>query len=89
MSGEPKQYSKGTDAGNTMVSYFCDGCGTTLWRVSSGYPVRVRPTLGGFEICLLTEGLGNHVSEGDLCWDAVGGDFVDGVLGRYFGCCFG
>ena len=45
--------------------------------------------VGGFEIFLLTEGLGNQVSEGDLCWDAVGGDFVDGVLGRDFGCCFG
>ena len=45
--------------------------------------------VGGFEICLLTEGLGNQVSEGDLCWDAVEGDFVDGVLGRDFGSCFG
>lgn len=39
-SGNPKQYSKITDAKNTITSYFCGDCGTTLWRESSGYPVR-------------------------------------------------
>ncbi|TVY19353.1 hypothetical protein LARI1_G003563 [Lachnellula arida] len=33
-----KQYSKPTDAGNTITSYFCDNCGTTLWRESTGLP---------------------------------------------------
>ncbi|MCJ1375901.1 hypothetical protein MMC20_007139 [Loxospora ochrophaea] len=37
-SGSPKQFSKGTDAGNTITSFFCDSCGTTLWRESTGFP---------------------------------------------------
>lgn len=39
VSGTPKQYSKRTDAGNSITSYFCGDCGVTLWRQSSGYPV--------------------------------------------------
>lgn len=40
VAGSPKLYSKPTDAGNTITSYFCGDCGGTLWRQSSGYPVR-------------------------------------------------
>ncbi|MCJ1250609.1 hypothetical protein MMC30_007837 [Trapelia coarctata] len=37
-SGSPKEYSKPTDAGNEITSYFCGDCGTTLWRESTGFP---------------------------------------------------
>ncbi|KAL8830924.1 MAG: hypothetical protein Q9191_001159 [Dirinaria sp. TL-2023a] len=37
-SGEPAKYSKPSDAGNTITSYFCKDCGTTLWRETTGMP---------------------------------------------------
>ncbi|KAI4283764.1 MAG: hypothetical protein L6R35_005056 [Caloplaca aegaea] len=36
VSGAPKTMSKRTDKGNTITSYFCGECGTTLWRESDG-----------------------------------------------------
>ncbi|KAL9046713.1 MAG: hypothetical protein Q9206_007011, partial [Seirophora lacunosa] len=36
VSGNPKIKGKSTLKGNTMTSYFCGDCGTTLWRESSG-----------------------------------------------------
>ena len=39
-SGSPKEYSKKADSGNTITSFFCGDCGTTLWRETSGAPVR-------------------------------------------------
>ncbi|MCJ1425150.1 hypothetical protein MMC29_003038, partial [Sticta canariensis] len=38
ISGTPKQYSKPTDAGNTITSNFCGDCGITLWRETTGAP---------------------------------------------------
>jgi len=40
VSGTPKQYSKPTDAGNTITSFFCADCGVTLWCETTGNPVR-------------------------------------------------
>ena len=37
-SGQPAQYAKITDKENTMTSYFCRDCGTTLWQESTGLP---------------------------------------------------
>jgi len=37
-AGQVKQYTKQADSGNTMVSFLCGDCGTTLWRESTKYP---------------------------------------------------
>ncbi|KAL8902293.1 MAG: hypothetical protein Q9207_004777 [Kuettlingeria erythrocarpa] len=39
VSGAPREFGKATDKGNTITSYFCGDCGTTLWRESSGFKV--------------------------------------------------
>jgi hypothetical protein len=36
--GSLKTYTKVADSGNRMTSYFCEDCGSTLYRASSGYP---------------------------------------------------
>ncbi|KAL8833995.1 MAG: hypothetical protein Q9170_003969 [Blastenia crenularia] len=36
VSGTPKQYTKGTNKGNQITSFFCGDCGTTIWRESTG-----------------------------------------------------
>lgn len=38
MSGDPKPISKTADTGNTITSYFCTGCGTTLYRDGASFP---------------------------------------------------
>jgi hypothetical protein len=36
--GVLKTYSKVAESGNTVTSYFCENCGSTLYRTSTGYP---------------------------------------------------
>ncbi|OQU97623.1 hypothetical protein CLAIMM_03524 [Cladophialophora immunda] len=36
--GELKPYSKIADSGNTIINYFCSNCGSTLYRISTGFP---------------------------------------------------
>jgi hypothetical protein len=36
--GVLKTYSKVADSGNTVTSYFCGNCGSTLYRTSTGFP---------------------------------------------------
>ena len=36
--GSLKTYSKTAESGNKVTSYFCSDCGSTLYRVSSGFP---------------------------------------------------
>jgi len=36
--GTLKTYTKIADSGNKMTSHFCGDCGSTLYRVSSGFP---------------------------------------------------
>jgi hypothetical protein len=38
IQGELKTYTKVVESGNEMTSHFCGGCGSTLYRVSNGYP---------------------------------------------------
>jgi hypothetical protein len=35
ISGQLKTYTKTVESGNTMTSYFCDNCGSTLYRKTS------------------------------------------------------
>lgn len=35
--GTPKTFAKTADSGATITSYFCGGCGTTLWRETPTY----------------------------------------------------
>lgn len=41
--GSSKEYSKLTQSGNTITSFFCRDCGTTLWRESTGFLVCAVP----------------------------------------------
>lgn len=36
--GSLKSYEVTAGSGNTIVSHFCDDCGSLLYRVSKGYP---------------------------------------------------
>jgi hypothetical protein len=38
ISGSPKSISKTADGGNTITSYFCGDCGTTLYRDGASFP---------------------------------------------------
>ena len=35
LSGELKTYTKDVESGHTMTSYFCDKCGSTMYRKTS------------------------------------------------------
>ena len=37
VSGSPKSIAKTADGGNTITSYFCGDCGSTLWRDSATF----------------------------------------------------
>ena len=36
--GTLKTYTKVVDSGSDMTSHFCGDCGSTLYRISTGYP---------------------------------------------------
>lgn len=35
--GSPRRFGKRADSGNTITSFFCGDCGSTLWRESDTY----------------------------------------------------
>jgi hypothetical protein len=35
--GSPKEFAKTADSGNTITSYFCGDCGSTIWRQTATY----------------------------------------------------
>jgi len=37
LSGNPKPISKTANSGNTITSYFCGDCGSTMWRDGPGF----------------------------------------------------
>jgi len=38
LSGNPKSISKTANSGNTITSYFCGDCGSTMWRDGPSFP---------------------------------------------------
>lgn len=53
-SGKPKSWAKKADSGETINTFFCGDCGTTMWRETptfgdnKAFKVGVLDTLGGF-----------------------------------------
>ncbi|KAF2674350.1 DUF636 domain protein [Microthyrium microscopicum] len=37
-SGKPHEWAKTADSGNTMTSFLCSNCGSTMWRSSTKAP---------------------------------------------------
>jgi hypothetical protein len=46
IAGEPREYSRPTDAGNTYITGFCATCGSTLYGKSSSLPEVLGVTVG-------------------------------------------
>ncbi|CAI6313666.1 unnamed protein product [Periconia digitata] len=44
--GEAKTHSTKGDSGNTITSYFCPDCGSTMWRDGGAFPGMVIVKLG-------------------------------------------
>jgi hypothetical protein len=38
LSGTPKKWAKTADSGQTITSFFCGNCGSTLYRESGSFP---------------------------------------------------
>ena len=49
LSGQLKTYTKTAESGNEMTSYFCDRCGSTLYRQSSKSDKAVAVMIGGID----------------------------------------
>ncbi|KAI1613298.1 Mss4-like protein [Exophiala viscosa] len=49
LKGQLKTYTKTVESGNDMTSYFCDQCGSTLYRQSSMSDKAVAVMIGGID----------------------------------------
>ncbi|KIV84039.1 hypothetical protein PV11_06014 [Exophiala sideris] len=49
LSGKLKTYTKSVESGNEMTSYFCDQCGSTLYRKTSLTDKAVAVMIGGID----------------------------------------
>lgn len=49
LQGTLKTYAKSAETGNTMTSYFCDRCGSTLYRKTSHSDDAVAVMIGGID----------------------------------------
>jgi hypothetical protein len=47
-SGKPKSWTKKADSGESIETFFCGDCGTTMWRETPTFKVGVLDTLDGF-----------------------------------------
>jgi hypothetical protein len=56
LAGTPKQYTKTADSGNKITSFFCDNCGSTLFRKSDGMSDSFIVRAGPFDLGVINDG---------------------------------